>query len=152
VSYLGHVITEKGVLPDPRKVSTIENDPIPTNVKQLKSYLGMTNYYRKFIPKFSRIAAPLHALLKADLSFEWTNEQELTFQTLKDRLVSKPILQYPDFSKEFILTADASNDGLGAILSQGEIGKDLPVAYASRNLNKADRNYSTSEKELLSII
>jgi hypothetical protein len=94
----------------------------------------------------------LHALLKANVSFEWTNEQELAFQTLKDRLVSKPILQYPDFSKEFILTTDASNDVLGAILSQGEIGKDMPVAYASRNLNKAERNYSTSEKELLSII
>jgi hypothetical protein len=135
VSYLGHVITEKGVLPDPRKVLTIENYPRPTNVKQLKSYLGIASYYRKFIPNFSRIAAPLHALLKANMSFEWKEEQELAFQTLKDKLVSKPILQYPDFAKEFVLTTDASNDGLGAILSQGEIGKDLPIAYASRNLN-----------------
>jgi hypothetical protein len=71
---------------------------------------------------------------------------------LKEKLVSKPILQYPDFSKEFILTTDASNEGIGTILSQGQIGKDLPIAYASRNLNKAERNYTTSEKELLAIV
>ena len=152
VSYLGHVITEKGVIPDPKKVETVDNYPRPINVKQLKSYLGMASYYRKFIPNFSRIAAPLHALLKANVPFVWETEQELAFQKLKDKLVSKPILQYPDFTKDFILTTDASNEGLGAILSQGEIGKDLPISFASRNLNKAERNYSTSEKELLAIV
>jgi hypothetical protein len=83
VSYLGHVITENGVLPDPRKVTAIENYPRPTNVKQLKSYLGMASYYRRFIPNFSRIAAPLHALLKADVVFEWTHEREVAFQKLR---------------------------------------------------------------------
>jgi hypothetical protein len=96
--------------------------------------------------------APLHALLKANTPFEWDMAQEVAFQKLKEKLVSKPILQYPDFTREFVLTTDASNEGRGAILSQGEIGKDLPVAYAIRNLNKAERNYSTSEKELLAVV
>jgi hypothetical protein len=91
-------------------------------------------------------------LLKKDAHFDWSDNQENAFQKLKEKLISKPILQYPDFSKEFILNTDASNEGIGAILSQGQIGKDLPIAYASRNLNKAERNYTTSEKELLAII
>jgi hypothetical protein len=129
----------------------IENFPRPENEKQLKSFLGMIGYYR-FIPQFSRVATPLHRLFKKDIQFEWTAYQENAFHNLKAKLVSKPILQYPDSSKEFILTTDASNQGLGAVLSQGEIGKDLPIAYASRNLNNAEKNYSTSEKELLAIV
>jgi hypothetical protein len=152
VNYLGHVITENGVRPDPTKVEAVEKFPRPVNEKQLKSFLGMIGYYRKFIPKFSKIASPLHALLKKGASFEWTVNQENAFQGLKDKLITQPILQFPDFTKEFILTTDASNLGLGAVLSQGEIGKDLPIAYASRNLNQAEKNYSTSEKELLAII
>jgi hypothetical protein len=87
VNYLGHVITENGVLPNARKVTAIDNFPRPTNGKQLKSYLGMARYYRKFIPNFSRIAAPLHALLEANVPFEWAMKQELAFQKLKDKLV-----------------------------------------------------------------
>jgi hypothetical protein len=152
VNYLGHVITEDGVRPDPRRVIAIENFPRPECEKTLKSFLGMAGYYRRFIPRFSKIAAPLHALLKKDSVFEWTADQENAFENLKAKLTNQPILQYPDFSREFILTTDASNQGLGAVLSQGKIGKDLPVAYASRNLNKAEKNYSTSEKELLAIV
>jgi hypothetical protein len=111
----------------------------------------MASYYRKFVPNFSKIAAPLYMLLKKDAHFDWSANQENAFRKLKEKPISKPILQYPDFSKEFILTTDASNEGTGAILSQGQIGKDLPIAYASRNLNKAERNYTTSE-ELLAII
>jgi hypothetical protein len=152
VNFLGHTIMEKGVLPGPRKVTAIETYPIPTNIKQLKSYLGMASYYRKFIPNFSRIAAPLSTLLKANVTFDLATEQELAFQKLKEKLVSRSILQYPDFTREFVLTTDVSNEGLGAILSQEEIGKDLPIAYTSRNLNKAEQNYSTSEKELLAVV
>jgi hypothetical protein len=91
-------------------------------------------------------------LLKGDAQCIWGNDEENALRKLKEQLMSKPILQYPNFSREFVLTTDATNDGIGAILSQGEIGKDLPVAYASRNLNKAERNYTTSEKELLAIV
>jgi hypothetical protein len=85
----------------------------------------MIGYYRKFIPRFSKIASPLHALLKKDAIFEWTPDQENAFQNLKEKLTTQPILQYPDFTKDLILTMDPSNQGLGAVLSQGEIGKDL---------------------------
>jgi hypothetical protein len=95
---------------------------------------------------------PLHTLLKKDVKFKWKPEQEHVFQQLKAKLTSQPILQYPDFSKEFILTTDASNVGLGAVISQGPMGKVLPGAYASRSLNEAETNYTTTEKKLLAIV
>jgi len=140
VAFLGHKISENGVEPDNRKVEAIQKFPKPNTVKQLKSFLGLAGYYRRFVPQFSKIAAPLHKLLKKDAKFAWGEDQEIAFSTLKQKLVSKPILQYPNFSEEFILTTDASNDGAGAVLSQGEIGKDLPVAFGSRSFNKAERN------------
>ena len=121
-------------------------------MKELKTFCGMISYYRRFILNCSRIAFPLHKLLKTGVNFEWKVEQEHVFQHLKAKLTSQPILQYLDYSKEFVLTMDTSNIGLGAVLSQGLLGKDLPVAYASRSLNKAKINYSTSEKELLAIV
>jgi hypothetical protein len=152
VSYLGHIITEVGVQPGPKQVEATENFPRPETTKQLKSFLGMASYYRKFIPRFSQIAAPLHSLHKKNTTFEWLCEQEEAFQGLKHKLMSQPILQYPDFSKEFILSTETSNEGIGAVLAQGQLGKELPIAYASRSLNMAERNYSTSEKELLAIV
>jgi len=130
----------------------VKDFPRPKTVKQLKSFLGLIGYYRKFIPQFSKIANPLHKLLKKDVKYVWEENQEITFHILKQKLVSQPILQYPDYSREFILTTDASNDGAGAVLSQGHVGKDLPVAYASRSFNKAEKNYSTVEKELAAIV
>lgn len=112
----------------------------------------MISYYRRFIPDCSRIASPLYRLLKKDTKFEWTQAQENAFQHLKSKFMKQPILQYPDFSKEFVLTTDASNHGLGAVLSQGQVGKDLPVAYASHSLNQVESHYTTSEKELLAIV
>ena len=146
VSYLGHVISENGVLPDKTKTKVIEEFPTPQTLKQLKSFLGSMSYYRRFIPGFSGLASPLHKLLKKDARYEWTSEQERAFRGLKSKRISPPILRYPDYSHKFILTTDASNEGLGAVLSQGEIGKDLPIAFTSRLLNKAEKNYSTTEK------
>lgn len=152
VSYLGHVISENGVLPDKAKTRVVEDFPTPRNVKQLKRFLGLMSYYRRFIPRFSTLASPLHRLLKKDAKYEWTDKQEQAFQGLKGRLISPPILRYPDFSRKFVLTTDASGEGVGAVLFQGEIGKDLPIAFASRSLNKAERKYSATEKELLPIV
>ena len=128
------------VKPDPKKVAAITSYPTPTSVKELKTFCRMISFYRRFIPNCSRIAFPIHKLLKKDVKFEWKPEQEHAFQHLKAKLTSQPILQYSDFSKEFILTTDASNTSLGAVLSQGPLGKDFPVAYASRSLNKAEIN------------
>jgi transposase InsO family protein len=152
VNYLGHVISENGGLPDRVKNKTIENYPTPRSVKQLRSFLGLMSYYRRFVPNFSRLAAPLHKLLKKDVAYEWSGEHEQAFQTLKGKLVSPPVLKYPDFNRSFILTTDASGEGLGAVLSQGDIRKDLLVAFASRTLNQAEKNYSTTGKELLAIV
>jgi len=129
VNYLGHQITEAGVRPDTKKVAAIEQFPTPTNAKQLKTFCGMISYYRSLIPNSSLITSTIYKLLKKDAMFVWTEAQENAFQHLKSKLINRPILQYPDFSKEFILTTDASNSALGAVLSQGPVGRDLPVAY-----------------------
>ena len=152
VNYLGHQITEEGVRPDPQKVAAIEQFPTPTTAKQMKMFCGMISYYMRFIPNCSRIASPLYKLLKKDAKFVWTEAQKNAFQHLKSKLISHAILQYPDFSKEIILTTDASNSGLGAMLSQGPVGHNLQVAYASRSLNNAETHYTTSEKELIAIV
>lgn len=152
LTYLGHVITEDGVKPNPEKIKTIRDFPTPKNPKHIKQFLGLVGYYRKFIKNFSRIAKPLTTLLKKSVEWKWEQPQEAAFQTLRETLITEPILQYPNFRLPFILTTDASNKAIGAVLSQGQAGTDLPVAYASRTLNSAEINYSTTEKELLAIV
>ena len=152
VKYLGHVISENGVKPDPKKIEAVSNFPRPRKSKNIKQFLRLAGYYRRFIPNFSKVAKPLTQLLKKDVAFKWTENQENAFNTLKTALITEPILQYPDFSQPFNLTTDASGYAVGGILSQGPIGKDLPIAYASRLLNPAEQNYSTIEKECLAIV
>ncbi|KAL7292583.1 hypothetical protein TKK_0013716 [Trichogramma kaykai] len=137
VGYLGHIISKDGVKPDPSKVIAVRDFPRPKSKKNIKQFLGLAGYYRRFIPNFAKTASPLHALLKDDAKFLWDEAQETAFSSFKNILCSKPILQLPDFSQSFIVTTDASNFALGAILSQGKIGSDLPIAYALRTLAKA---------------
>ena len=150
--YLGHVISESGIKPDPTKLDAVKNFPIPKRTKDIQSFLGLAGYYRRFIEHFSQIAKPLTQLLKKDQAYRWTAQEQEAFEILKEKLTTAPILQYPDFTKPFVLTTDASGKAIGAVLSQGKIGQDLPIAYASRILNKAEENYSTIEKELLAIV
>ena len=150
--YLGHIITSNGIKPDPSKIECVANFPIPKNQKHVKSFLGLVGYYRKFIKNFAKVSKPLTKLLQKDTVFKWDNTCDNSFQTLKHSIISPPVLQYPDFTKPFIITTDASNFAIGAILSQGEINKDRPIAFASRTLNKAEQNYSTTEKELAAIV
>lgn len=152
VTYLGHIISESGVKPDPQKIQAVKEFPQPTNAKGIKQFLGLAGYYRRFIPDFSKTAKPLTNLLKKETVFLWGDDQDKAFVALRDALCSQPLLQYPDFTKPFIVTTDASNAAIGGILSQGTIGRDLPISYASRLLNEAERNYSTIEKELLAIV
>ena len=152
VTYLGHCITERGLKPDQRLIEKVKNFPVPKSTKDVKIFHGLVNYYRRFIDNFSKIAKPLTNLLKKNTPFKWEDKQILAFETLKEKLITPPLLQYPDFSRPFIITTDASEMALGCILSQGEIGKDKPIAYASRTLNGAERNYSTTERELLAIV
>ncbi|KAL4085097.1 hypothetical protein QTP88_027389 [Uroleucon formosanum] len=150
--YLGHIISENGIRPDPEKIKSVLQFPIPTSVKEIKSFLGLSGYYRKFIKSYSLISKPMTNLLRKDVTFNWDTSCQEAFDKLKNILCSEPILQYPDFTKPFIVTTDASGKALGAILSQGEISQDLPIAYASRTLSKCESNYSTTELECLAII
>jgi hypothetical protein len=140
VTFLGYRISKHRVEPDARKIEVIKNFLTPRTAKQLKSFLGLAGYYRNFVPQFSKIAGPLHKFLKRDAKYVWEESKEVAFHAMKQKLISQPILQYPDFSREFILTTDTSNDGAGAVLSQGQIGKDLTIAYASHSFNKAEKN------------
>lgn len=126
--------------------------PRPHNVKTVRSFLGISNYYRRFVKDFAKIAAPLNRLLRKDQKFLWTDAYEEAFKALKDALTSAPILAFPNFNKTFHLYTDASNEGLGATLDQFQDGKDVAIAYAGRDLNDAERNYSTTEREALAVI
>jgi hypothetical protein len=152
VSYLGYVISENRVFPEWAKTNVIGEYPTPEIVKQLRCFLGLMRYYRRFVPNFSHTTAPLDKPLKKNTAYEWNVDQQQTFVTLKGKLISLPALKYPEFKGSFVLTTNASGEGLGAVLSQGEVGKDLPVAFASRTLTRAAKSYSTTEKDLLVIV
>ena len=151
VAFLGHVVTTEGVKPNPEKINVIQNWPIPKSEKELKGFLGVMGYYRKFIKDFARIAKPLTNCLRKGEAIEHTKTFIDAFQKCKSILTSSQILIYPDFEKPFILTTDASNFAIGAVLSQGPVGQDRPIAFASRTLSKTEENYSTIEKELLAM-
>lgn len=151
VAFLGHIVTQEGVKPNPQKVETIKKWPIPKTEKDLRAFLGILGYYRKFIKDFARIAKPLTQQLRKGEHIEHTNEFIDAFNRCKNILTSSQILIYPEFDKPFILTTDASKYAIGAVLSQGPIGKDRPISFASRTLTKTEEKYSTIEKELLAI-
>lgn len=151
-AYLGHIISSEGIKPNPDKISAVLKYPMPKTPKEIKSFLGLIGYYRKFIPDFARITKPLTQCLKKGRKVVLDAEYVASFEKCKTLLTNDPILQYPDFSKEFLLTTDASNVAIGAVLSQGPIGSDKPVCFASRTLNDSETNYSTIEKELLAIV
>lgn len=152
VTYLGHVISREGVRTDPEKISAVKSWPRPENANQLRSFLGLCTYYRRFVRNFSRIARPLHRLTEVKQKYEWTTACEDAFQTLKRELTSSPILVYPQLEKPFIVDTDASNEGIGAVLSQETKGVEHVVAYFSKSLSKPERNYCTTRKELLAIV
>src|SRR5436190_4917647 len=154
VAYLGHVITTDGIKPNPDKICAIKKFPIPKTTKEIKSFLGLLGYYRRFISNFSKITKPLTNCLKKNQTIDINNkEYRECFEKCKTLLSNDPILKYPDFTKDFILTTDASNYAIGAVLSQKDKNnKDLPIAYISRTLNTHEINYSTIEKELLAIV
>ena len=151
VKYLGHVVSGEGVATDPDKTSAVFSWPIPANSTDIRSFLGLASYYRRFIPKFAALAKPLY---ECTTNFEWNTTCEESFNALKERLVSAPILGYPDFSLPFIVETDASLQGLGAVLSQKVDGKERVIAYASRGLRGGERNdinYSAMKLELLAL-
>ena len=152
VSFLGYTVSENGVATDPGKTKAIADWPTPTSVTDLKAFLGLASYYRRFVANFADIAPPLHDLTKKATSFQWTSECQESFSALKQKLLEPPVLTFPDFSKEFILDTDASDVGLGGVLSQIQDGVERVVAYGSRCLSKSERNYCVTRKELLAVV
>jgi hypothetical protein len=151
--YLGHLVSPEGILPDNTKINAIKLMLPPVDLKGLRRFLGLTSYYRKFIQNFSKIAEPLNKLLKKSSVYHWDTKCDEAFDKLKEKLVTAPILAYPDYTKEMIIYTDASNIGLGAILSQEIPDKgEQVIMYASRTLNAAEKNYATTELECLAII
>ena len=138
IAYLGHVIAASGVSMDKSKIETIRSRPRPTTLKELRGILGLTGYYRKYICFYAIISQPLTALLKKGALFVWTEETEVPFQTLKQALITAPILALPDFSCQFTIETDACNSEIGAILSQ----RGHPLAYVSRALGPRNMGLS----------
>lgn len=147
--FLGHVVTSDGLKPCPSKIEIMNKVPIPNTVKRIKSFLGLTGYYRKFIKNYSSIASPMIKYLKKGMKINTDDTSYIeSFSKLKRIITNPPVLAYPDFEKPFVLTTDASNVALGALLSQD----NKPICYSSRTLNAHEKNYSTIEKELLAIV
>ena len=157
LEFLGHVVSGEGISTCPKKIKAVEDWPAPRTTTDLRSFLGLANYYRRFVKNYSKIAAPLTALLSAGtpkvwLPTTWTDDHTAAFQALKDALVSAPVLQAPDFSKPFTVKTDASDYAIGAVLSQGGGRDDRPVAFDSKKLSPAETRYTVHEKELLSVV
>lgn len=147
VEYLGHYISAQGVETDPTKVAAVESWPIPTIVKELRSFLGPARYYRKFVKNCSIISKPLTDLLKKG-AFAWSESVQQAFIALKQALFLAPVLAVPDFDKQFIVETDASKNGIRAVLMQD----NHPLAYISRSLGPRWQKLSVYEKELLAIV
>ena len=152
VAYLGHIVSSEGVSTDKEKTEAIRTWPRPNSVREVRGFLGLASYYRRFVEGFANIARPLHQLTEKGRQFEWSPECQEAFDELKKRLTSTPILAYPDVNGTFILDTDASNDGIGGVLSQVQDGQERVIAYGSRVLSKPERNYCVTRKELLAVV
>lgn len=154
IEYLGTIISHGSIKMDPSKVTGVTDWPTPARVKQVQAFLGLANFYRRFIQDFAKIAKPLTMLTRKEQKWMWQNEQDRAFKTLKDAFTSAPILKIPDDENPFRLETDASDFATGAVLSQLEPNDGLwhPVAFYSKSLNEHERNYDIYDKELLAII
>ena len=148
VKYLGHIVDSRGIRPDPKKVEAVQSWPEPKSVTDVRSFLGLCNYFRKFMDHYSEVAIPLTNLTKKTVKFEWTGRCQDSFQKLKDLLTRAPLLRTPDESLPYEVVTDASDLGLGAVLLQ----EGRPVAFESRKLNGAELNYTVTEKEMLGVV
>ncbi len=142
---------QEGVHPDPEKIESVRNYSTPTTLTELRRFLGLTSWYRRFIENYSTIAAPLCELLKKNEKFEWSPRQQEAFEKIKTVLTTAPILACPDFTQPFTLATDASEVGIGAILSQNLEGKEKVIAYANRSLTETECKYGVTERECLGV-
>ncbi|KAK3106184.1 hypothetical protein FSP39_014461 [Pinctada imbricata] len=152
IKYLGHKVSATGISPDPEKINSVKNYPTPKSVKQIRAFLGLSGYYRKFINNYAATASPLYNLTKKNVNFTWDDKCEAAFQHLKDALTSPPILAYPDFEKPFRLYTDASSFAVGGVLAQVQDGIERVICYTGRSLNHTEQQYGITEKECLALV
>ena len=148
IEYFGHLLTDKGLKPDPSKVSAIINMPAPSNKKELQTMLGMFTYLARFILQLSELTKPMRDLLKDDVVFTWDEPQQRAFKTTKETISTQTSLAFFDPAKPLTLQVDASQNGLGASILQD----DKPIAFASKSLNQSEQHYAQIEKELYAIL
>ena len=153
VDYLGHPISAEGLKPSKEKIRAISQTPAPTNLAQLRSFLGMVNYYGKFLEGLSSTLAPLYALLQKNQKWKWGQEQKDAFAKVTQELVSPKLLIHYEPQRKLLLSCDASSYGIGAVISHVmDDGSEKPIAYTSRSLSAAERNYAQIDKEGLPIV
>jgi hypothetical protein len=152
IEFLSHVISNGEVKASPAKIEALYRFNTPKSVKEVQSFLGLASYYRKYIPNFSTIASPLIRCTMKCKSLIWDSNCQKAFDILREYLVSDRILRLPDFDKQFRVDTDASNYGVGGVISQIDGTNWRPVAYFSRHLSRREQNYSTTERELLAVV
>jgi hypothetical protein len=159
LKYLGHIVSKEGIQPDPDKLRAVREYPVPTKLKAVRTFLGLTSYYRRFIKNYATLAEPLLALTRnSDLKlFQWTPACQNSFELLRQHLIEAPVIAYPRFDQPFILQLDASDVGLSAILVQkliddDNVTREHVIGYASRTLSSSERNYTATERECLAIV
>ena len=152
VSFLGHIVSGQGVATDPKKLKLVNEWPTPVNLRQLRGFLGLSGYYRRFVKGYAEITRPLNQLTKKDQPYVWTEECEEAFRKLKSALASPPILSLPTEDGVFILDTDASQYSIGSVLSQVQDGMEKVIAYGGRTLGRNEVNYCITRKELLAVV
>ena len=153
VKFLGFQIADAGLNPDPEKVKAIKEYPAPKDLTELRRFIEMISYYRRFISGFSDIANPLHRLLQKDVKFDWNKNCQDAFESLKEQLISSPILGFPNTDKDYVLYTDASDVGIGAVLTQGDDnGTEKVISFASKAFSSSEKNWTTTEKEAFAVV
>ena len=153
VSFLGHMVSQVGIAVQQHKVAAVRDWPTPTTRREVRGFLGLTGYYRRFVQNYAQIAQPLTLLTGETVAWQWGEEQQSAFDELKERLCSAPILVYASPTQPYVVQTDASDCAIGAVLSQRQNdGSERPIAFWSHKLNRAEFNYSATEKELLAIV
>ena len=155
ITFLGHIVSEEGIASDPSKTAVVAGWPPPQSKREMQQFLGVANYDRKFIKNLAAIAKPLHLHTEKNTDFKWTAEcmYQHAFDALRACLISPPVLSYPDYSQQFVLDTDASDIGIGAVLSQVDAtGSEVVIAYASRTLSRPEQRYCVTRKELLAAV
>ena len=139
VKFLGHIVSEEGISTDNEKIQAVKNWPLPKSAKQVRSFLGLCSYYRRFVQDFAKIARPLHKLCEKGNKFAWSDDCQVSFTALKEALTTAPVLAYPILGQQFVLDTDASEHSVSAVLSQVQEGRECVIAYMSKAMNSHER-------------